>query len=105
MRVGLDKFPDSEAIRGFLRRDANVLAHEFPFLLNRFRRGKRRRVQAVSIFTVGRYTALPFISSSPSQREDTSVHGDVIPNAMQKKLHVPGGSIDFLAERRIDPKM
>jgi hypothetical protein len=34
MRVGLDEFPNSEAICGFLRGDANVLAHDFPFLFN-----------------------------------------------------------------------
>jgi hypothetical protein len=35
MRVGLDEFPDREAICGFLGGDTNVFAHEFPFVFNR----------------------------------------------------------------------
>jgi hypothetical protein len=41
MRVGLDEFPNSEAICSFLGGNANVLAHDFPFLFNLLRRGKK----------------------------------------------------------------
>ena len=40
MRVGLDEFPDSEAIRRFPGGDRDVLAHNLVSLFDSFPRGK-----------------------------------------------------------------
>jgi hypothetical protein len=41
VRVGLDEFPDGEAVRGFLGGDGNVLAHELVSLIDSFRCGRK----------------------------------------------------------------
>ena len=38
--VGFDELPDSEAIRGLIRENGDVLAHELVSLLDSFRRGR-----------------------------------------------------------------